>query len=56
MNLTSYGVQELNTREVREIEGGWWQYLALWLAWEAATNPNDTWAALQEGFNSYERQ
>lgn len=54
-NLENYDVQELDAREIQETDGGWWQYVVLWLAWEMATNPQHTLETLQAGFDSYER-
>jgi lactobin A/cerein 7B family class IIb bacteriocin len=29
-NLENYGVQEMNTQEVKEVEGGIWPIIAVW--------------------------
>lgn len=55
MNLTNYGVQELNAQEITKIEGGFWSYLvaaAAFFLYETAGNPEASSDAFWDGFYS----
>ncbi len=46
-NLENFGVQELNTKEITKIDGGWYPFDG----WTPIKNlANDLWNAFQAGF------
>jgi len=56
-NLENFGVQELDAKEIKSLNGGIWNYLAaaiIAFAWEVTSNPKAHLAALESGYNSYQ--
>ncbi|SMO35793.1 hypothetical protein SAMN06265171_101259 [Chryseobacterium rhizoplanae] len=51
MNLKNLNVIELDAKEVKEIEGGWWQAVLTALAWSAWENVGDIREGFSDGYN-----
>ncbi len=51
-NLSSFGVQELNRKELRKIEGGAWVVIVIGLAWSAWNNIGDIRDGWHDGSNN----
>jgi lactobin A/cerein 7B family class IIb bacteriocin len=57
MNLENLGVQEMNAKELKEVEGGFIEWLlgvCSGLALEIAFNPKNSEKQFMKGVNSYE--
>lgn len=57
-NLESFGVQELNSKEIKKIDGGLFGLddvlisVVSYLMWETLTNPKAAGSSFSDGFNS----
>jgi len=51
-NLETMGVQEMNAEEMKEENGGIWQYVVAYILIEALINPSAHIQAFKDGYNS----
>jgi len=52
-NLESFGVQELNAKEIREVEGGLWPLALLgWYVYETLNDVDSATSSFNSGWNA----
>lgn len=52
LELKSLGLQELDSTELKESNGGWWQIIAAAILIDALLNPDDAIDAMVDGYNA----
>ncbi|MEM8509693.1 MAG: hypothetical protein AAF717_17810 [Bacteroidota bacterium] len=54
-SLEAFGVSKISTQELKNLEGGWWQYVGGAVAaffFESAANPQASYDSFMDGFNA----